>query len=298
MPTLPPPFQRVLLLGGRGMLAQALDRSLRRRGVTAASVDSDGCDITDAARVGRLFEEVRPTLVLNAAAYTAVDKAEQEEDLATRVNGAAVGHLVRAAGDHGAVLVHFSTDFVFDGAATSPYAIDAATSPLSAYGRSKLAGEQALKTSGYGGWLCLRTSWLYGPWAGRPFPKVMIEAARAGKPLSVVSDQRGSPTFTPDLAEAALALVEAGARGMFHCTGAGETSWFEFCRRTLDVFGIQPTELKAITSAEWDQMRPGTARRPAYSVLDCSATAAAIGRPLRHWEAGLRDYHALTAGNP
>lgn len=280
------------------MLAQALDRSLRRRGVIAVAVDSHQCDITDFQQVSALFDTVRPTLVLNAAAYTAVDKAEGEEELATRVNGEAVGFLARASGRHGATLVHFSTDFVFDGTATTPYATNAITNPVSAYGRSKLAGEQALHNCGNDKWLCLRTAWLYGPWAGRPFPKVMLDAARAGKPLSVVSDQRGSPTFTLDLAETTLALLEAEARGMFHVTGGGETNWYDFAGKILKMFGIEASELKAISSADWDQIRPGAAKRPSYSVLDCTLTEQRIGRPMRKWCEGLRDYRDLTAGSP
>jgi dTDP-4-dehydrorhamnose reductase len=290
-------YDRVLLLGGEGMLAQALRRSLMRRGHEVTGIDLAQCDITDAGQVDRFFDKFGPTLVLNAAAYTAVDKAEQQEDLATRVNGDAVGHLARAADRHGAVLVHYSTDFVFDGTATVPYAVDAVPNPVSAYGRSKLAGERALIESGHARFLILRTAWLYGPWAGRPFPKVILDAAKAGKPLTVVSDQHGSPTLTINLAEATLDLIEADANGTFHVTGGGMTTWFDFARETLDAFGVEPIEFHPISAADWAKMRPDAASRPAYSVLDVSKTEQVLRRPMRPWQAALLDYRDLTAGD-
>ena len=291
-------YARVLLPGGDGMLAQALRRSLARRGHDAVGFDLDRCDITDARQVDALFDEVRPTLVFNAAAYTAVDKAEEQEELATRVNGEAVGHLAAAAARHGAKLVHFSTDFVFDGEADAPYAVDAPPNPVSAYGRSKLAGERALIESGLDDGLIVRTAWLYGPWAGRPFPKVILEAAKAGRPLTVVGDQHGGPTLTVDLAEATLGLCDAGCRGVYHVTGGGRTTWFGFAEATLKEFGVEPVELKPISAAEWSAMRPDSARRPAFSVLDLSRTEAALGRPMRPWRAALREYRELTQATP
>lgn len=288
----------ILLLGGHGMLAAALSRSLRRRGLSAESVDRDVCDLTDRQQIDALFERFKPGLVLNAAAYTAVDKAEQEEPLATAINGTAAGHLADACKQCSATLVHFSTDFVFDGQASEPYATDAPTNPISAYGRSKLAGEKAIQQSGLDDYLILRTAWLYGPWAGRPFPKVILDAAAAGKPLSVVADQHGAPTFTIDLAEATLDLLDKRARGLHHITGGGRTTWFDFTKKILEVFGVTPQSLEPTTAAAWAQQRPESARRPAFSVLDCSITETMLGRPMRPWEAALLDYRSLTAGTP
>lgn len=294
-------MERILLVGSRGMLAYAIQRSLARRGLAFHGVDRDACDITDPASVRAAFERHRPTLVVNCAAYTAVDKAEQEEELATRINGEGPGNLANACREHGAMLVHYSTDFVFDGRGERPYRVEDKPDPVSAYGRSKLAGEIAIEQSGHADWLTLRTAWLYGPvgdGGGRPFPKVILDAGRAGKPLKVVADQRGSPTFTFDLAEATLDLLDANARGLFHVTNAGQTTWFDFARATLDCFHVTPVELAPTTAAEWAKMKPDSAHRPAYSVLDLSRLEQAIGRPMRPWDAALRDYCALTAGEP
>src|SRR5687768_1613394 len=170
-------YERILLVGNRGMLAHAVQRSLARRGLAHVGAARDVCDITDATSVIQTFDRVKPTLVINCAAYTAVDRAEQEEALATRVNGHGPGHLADACRDHGAILVHYSTDFVFNGRGERPYREDDKPDPVSAYGRSKLAGEVAIEQSGLADWLVLRTAWLYGPTGeggGRPFPKVIL----------------------------------------------------------------------------------------------------------------------------
>ena len=289
--------QRILLVGSKGMLAHAVARSLARRGMSAIGVDQEQCDVTNAASVRATFDRLRPTVAINCAAYTAVDKAEQEEALATRVNGEGPGHLAAACRDFGATLVHFSTDFVFDGQADQPYREEDPPAPVSAYGRSKLAGEVAIGTSGHEDWLILRTAWLYGP-GGRPFPKVILDAARAGKPLRVVGDQHGSPTFTFDLAEATLELLDKGARGLFHATNGGRTTWFDFAKGVCDCFGVTPAELTPISAADWAEMKPDSARRPAFSVLDLSRLESTLGRPMRRWDVALRDYCAITAGNP
>lgn len=292
------PYKRVLLVGSHGMLAHAVRRTLMRRGVEPVGVDHEHCDITLPQSVRAVFETHRPTLVVNCAAYTAVDKAEQEEELATRINGDGPRNLAEACMEMGATLVHFSTDFVFDGTATEPYRVEDKPEPLGAYGRSKLAGDIAIEDTGLGDWLTIRTSWLYGAGPGRPFPKVILEAARAGKPLRVVSDQRGSPTFTCDLAQTTLDLLDAEARGLFHVTNAGHTTWFEFTQAICETFRVTPTELSPTTAADWAKMKPDSAPRPAYSVLDLSRTEGAVGRPMRHWRQALEDYHMTTGGNP
>ena len=297
MPELPSD-RPILILGGHGMLAAALARAVKRRGREATCIDRDTLDLTDANAVDAYFNEHKPGVVFNAAAYTAVDKAEEEEALATKVNGDAVGHVAAACKACGATLVHYSTDFVFNGTATDPYATDAPTSPISAYGRSKLAGETAVIDSGLEDHLILRTAWLYGPWAGRPFPKVMVDAAKAGKPLKVVADQHGAPTFTVDLAEASLDLLDKRARGLFHVTGGGRTTWFDFTKKILEVFGVEPQSLEPTTAAAWAELRPDSAKRPAFSVLDLSKTEQALGRPMRAWDKALLDYRDVTAGNP
>ena len=281
------------------MLAHAVRRALLRRGVEATGVDRDECDITKADSVRAAFETHRPTLVFNCAAYTAVDKAEQEEALATAINGDGPRHLAEACKERGATLVHYSTDFVFDGEATTPYRVEDKPNPLGAYGRSKLAGEVALEQTGFGDWITIRTAWLYGPGPGRPFPKVMLDAAKAGKPLKVIDDQHGLPTFTYDLAEATLALLDADARGLFHMTNGGEaTTWFGFTKQVMETFGVTPASLDPITADDWAKIKPDSAHRPRYSVLDLSRIETAAGRPMRDWKLALRDYRDATAGNP
>ena len=180
------------------MLAKALIRSLRARGLEPAAPSRAALDIGSFADVMQIIEKVNPTLVINCAAHTKVDLCEDEQAQATEINGSAVGVLAAAAKDVGAKLVHYSTDFVFNGDSTRAWREDDPTDPLSAYGRSKLLGEHLLAREGGSGWLLLRTAWLYGP-GGPCFPMTMINAARAGKPLKVVDDQIGSPTFTRDL---------------------------------------------------------------------------------------------------
>jgi dTDP-4-dehydrorhamnose reductase len=290
----PNTYNRVLITGGGGMLAQALVLSLRKRGVTPVVLDRAALDVTSEADVRRAFAEHRPTLVLNCAAHTKVDLCEEQEPLASAINGTGAGHLARAAKEHGAKLVHYSTDFVFDGSATRPYRPDHPVNPLSAYGRSKLLGEREIQSVNPPGWLVVRTAWLYGP-GGPCFPQTMINAARAGKPLKVVDDQVGSPTFTHDLAEGTLDLVDKGATGLWHLTNAGSVSWHGFTAAILEEFNLK-TDLGTTTSAEWKKLRPNSATRPAYSVLDVEPFARLVGRPMRPWREALTDYRRALDG--
>ncbi len=281
-------WERVLIVGHRGMLARAIERELDRRGVAWTGVDRDTFDVTDGKQVAALFERVRPTLAINCAAYTNVDGCETDENTANAVNGEAVGLLAEAAKSRGTKVVHFSTDFVFDGRSDRAYRPDDATNPLSAYGRSKLLGEKKLRQVDPAGWLIVRTAWLYGE-DGNCFPKTMLNAAKAGKALKVVSDQIGCPTWTGDLAAATLDLVGAGAGGVFHGVNGGQCSWYEFARAIFEVFGVS-AEVSPQTSAEWTRIKPGAAVRPGYSVLDVSSTEAVIGRRMRSWREALRDH--------
>lgn len=281
-------FDRVLLTGGAGMLAAALRRVLEQRGVSPHTVDRAGCDVTNGNEVRRLLEGTKPTLVLNCAAYTKVDLAEQETDLATRVNGDGAANLAEACRAVGAKLVHYSTDYVFDGTLRRPLQPNDPVGPQSAYGRSKLAGEQAIRNVAGLDHLILRTAWLYGP-NGPNFVKTMVTVARAGKPLRVINDQIGSPTYTLDLAAATLELLDRDARGVWHLSNAGETNWFEFARAIFDEWGLSP-DLQPTTSAAWKAERPASAIRPAYSVLDVTPFAQAVGHPMRHWREALHAY--------
>jgi dTDP-4-dehydrorhamnose reductase len=245
-------------------------------------------DITSDDSLARAFEQHRPTLVLNCAAHTKVDLCEEQRDLADAINGRAVATLATLSKQHGSKLVHYSTDFVFDGSATTPYKPTHPTHPLSAYGRSKLLGEQQLQQINPPGYLIIRTAWVYGP-SGACFPQTMVNAARAGKPLRVVCDQVGTPTYTRDLAAATLDLIDVGAAGLLHYTNAGQTNWCDFTRAILDEFGI-PAPVEAITSADWQKLRPASAHRPSYSVLDTSDYTRLTGKAPRPWRDALGDY--------
>jgi len=204
-----------------------------------------------------------------------------------------VGTLAGLAREYGTTLVHYSTDFVFDGAGTRPYRADDPVNPLSAYGRSKLLGEQKLQQNAPARWLILRTAWLYGR-GGPNFPRTIIERARQGAPLKVVSDQVGSPTHTVDLARATLDLLDRNLAGIWHLTNSGSTSWYDFARAALEEFAIGGS-ITPISTADWGVMRPKQAHRPAYSVLDVTPFEKAVGRPMRPWREALHDYRKAVA---
>lgn len=279
--------RRILITGAEGLLGTPT--AARFAADTACEVLAPGhgeLDITDAARVAHCFETFQPDLVVNCAAFTRVDDCESSEALACRVNGEGAGHVAEAAARAGARLIHISTDYVFDGCATSPLREDAPTAPpdrLSAYGRSKLLGEQAVR-SRHPSALIVRTAWIYGP-DGPGFPATILRLARERPRLRVVVDQRGSPTYAPDLAEAIQRLARLDADGIVHVTNAGDCTWHELaveiCRRArLD------TPVDPVTTAEF----PRPARRPAYSVLDNSRYIELTGAPLRSWREALGTY--------
>ena len=283
-------YDRILVTGGRGMLAHAFGRVLAARGLNAKFLSRAECDVTDPDAVRAVFEDLRPTLLINCAAYTKVDQAEKEPDLANAVNGVGPGVLAAACVRLRTPLVHFSTDYVFDGTLRRPLLPDDPVRPRSAYGKSKLEGEQAIQGEPPGAWLIVRTAWLYGP-NGPNFVQTMLNAARAGKPLRVVDDQAGSPTYTQDLAAATLDLLDRGASGIWHVSNAGQTTWFDFARAIFDEWGIAP-DLRPIASADWKAMKPVSATRPAYSVFDLAPLERLLGRPMRGWRDALRAYRA------
>jgi dTDP-4-dehydrorhamnose reductase len=287
-------FDSILITGGDGMLARALRLSFEHRGHACTSSARSYLDVTSDESVRDAFEACEPTLVLNCAAYTKVDQAEKEPDAADAVNGAAVGRLATMCREFGAALVHYSTDYVFPGDVDRPLMPDDAVGPKGAYGRSKLLGETLLRQNAPARWMILRTAWLYGP-GGPNFVATMVKAARAGKPLKVVADQHGSPTFTYDLATVTLELLDAGApNGVYHATNSGRTTWFDFTRVILDEFDLR-AELSPTTSADWQKIRPDSAPRPAFSVLDLSKTETVLGRPMREWREGLHDYRSIAS---
>jgi dTDP-4-dehydrorhamnose reductase len=267
------------------MLGQDLVELLRSRGSKVVGADRADLDVTDAA-VAR--EAVRGfDVVVNCAAWTAVDDAESREADAFAVNAIGAANLARAAAAAGARLVHVSTDYVFDGAATDPYAEDAPVSPRSAYGRTKAAGEWAVRAEALDH-LVVRTAWLYGA-RGPCFPKTMARLAAERDRLTVVDDQVGQPTWTRDLADLIVRLVDAGApAGTYHGTSSGRTSWFGFTQRIVASAGLD-TPVEPTTSEAF--VRP--APRPAYSVLGHDALHAAgvapIGDWAERWDAAARE---------
>jgi dTDP-4-dehydrorhamnose reductase len=190
--------------------------------------------------------------------------------------------------------VHYSTDYVFDGTLRRPLRPDDPVGPQSAYGRSKLLGEQLLQRDPPDRWLIIRTAWLYGP-GGANFPQAILNAARAGKPLTVVDDQVGSPTFTFDLAEATLELLDRDApSGIWHVVNDGQTSWYDFAAAILEEFHIEGVSLSPTSSGEWKRTRPNSAVRPAYSVLDITPFQQLTGHRTRPWRLALRQYASLS----
>jgi dTDP-4-dehydrorhamnose reductase len=274
---------RWLVTGAGGMLGtDIVDRLVGlHEDVTAA--DRPSLDVTDPDAVDRAV--AGHDVVVNAAAWTAVDAAESQEKEAAAVNATAPRLLARAARRHGARLVQVSTDYVFDGAARTPYPEDAAPSPASAYGRTKAAGEQAVRDELPGAHWVVRTAWLYGAHGGC-FPKTIARVARERGGLDVVTDQVGQPTWTVDVADLALRLVRGDApAGTYHATSSGECSWFEFAQAVVAAAGMDPAIVRPTTA---DSM-PRPAPRPAYSVLGHDALDRvgldAIGPWAERWAA-------------
>jgi dTDP-4-dehydrorhamnose reductase len=270
------------------MLAQDLAKTLRARDVDPVLARHADCDITDPHQVSRLFQTHRPTLLLNCAAHTGVDLCEDEPERANVINGSGPGNLAESSREYRCKLVHFSTDFIFDGHIDRAYRPDDTPNPLSAYGKSKLIGEEAVAKTAHLPWITIRTAWLFSRY-GNCFPKVIVDRARAGHALKVVNDQVGCPTYGPDLAKAVLDLLDRRAEGFWHVTNASPTSWYDFARAIVEEFEI-PAEVTPISTAQWVAMRPKQAKRPPFSVLDLQPFTSLVGREMRNWRDALRDY--------
>lgn len=285
---------KILLLGGNGQVGRELRRSLPALGnVIVATRDGEGADaVADFDRpesLAALVAMVQPDVVVNAAAYTAVDKAETDIDAAFGINAEALAVIAQACATHGALLVHYSTDYVFDGRATHPYLEEDLTAPLGVYGASKLAGEQAIRDSG-ARHAILRTAWVYAA-HGKNFLLTMLRLAAERDELHVVADQYGAPTPAAWIADATTALLRHGvaASGTWHLTARGETSWHEFARAIFDdahelgLLQRKPAVLPITTAAY-----PTAACRPAYSVLDTSRLRKNFGVVPPDWRDGLK----------
>lgn len=277
---------KALIFGAGGQVGRALAATAPGDAELVALTRAE-CNLSDSEAIRRIVAEASPQIVFNAAAYTAVDKAESEPELAAAVNGTAAGWVAEAARSAGARTIHISTDFVFDGNASRPYPPDDAVAPLSVYGSSKLKGEQAVAAADPDG-LIVRTAWVYAA-EGANFVNTMLRLMREREKLGIVADQIGTPTYATSLAGALWTLARHGATGTHHYTDAGVASWYDFAvaieeeARSLGLLD-RPVRVEPIATADY----PTPARRPAYSVLDKSATWAAIGGPAPHWRANLR----------
>jgi dTDP-4-dehydrorhamnose reductase len=273
---------RLLVTGAGGMLGQAVSTVAVRLGHDVIGLRHGELDITDQAAVEALVAEAQPAALVNCAAWTDVDGAEEHEELALAVNGAGAGHLAHAADAAGARIVHVSTDYVFDGRKTIPYVEDDPPSPLGAYGRTKLAGEQAV-TAGARDHAIVRTAWLFGA-GGRNFVDTMLALGAEREEVRVVTDQVGCPTWAGHLAPALVELAERRDTGVFHVAAAGRCSWYELALEAFDVAGVPCRVIPATTDSF-----PRPAPRPAFSVLESIRPEGPILPP---WREGLRAHLA------
>ena len=265
----------VVILGAGGMLGRDVAAACEKRGLAALGYDLPEFDIADGAQVQKAIDPA--DAVINCAAYTNVDGAESQREPAHRVNGEAVGQLGHLAARGGKWVLHFSTDFVFDGTLDRPYAETDTPNPISEYGRSKLAGERLLRESGCSHCI-VRLEWTYGR-GGNNFVRKIVERAQAGGPLNVVNDQIGSPTATTEAAEAVCALLERRAEGLYHFAAAGYASRFDVAR-----FIVQQRCLDAPVLPCSSRDYPSPARRPLNSRFDCSKIQALLGTPIKPWQ--------------
>jgi len=273
---------RWLITGAGGMLGHDLVAAL---GAGAAGLDRAALDITVRAQVLAAVREHRPDVVVNCAAWTAVDDAETAEEAALAVNGDGVAHLAAACASAGARLVQVSTDYVFDGAVGAPWSEDDKPDPVNAYGRTKLAGERAVLDALPGAGYVVRTAWTYGS-RGPSFVKTMLRLSLGDAPVTVVDDQHGQPTWTADVARQIVLLAGSGAApGIYHATSSGSATWFDLAREVFSLAGADPSRVRPVTSAEF----PRPAPRPAWSVLAHGGWRTAGLAPIGDWRSRLRE---------
>ncbi|MBW1708983.1 MAG: dTDP-4-dehydrorhamnose reductase [Deltaproteobacteria bacterium] len=270
----------ILILGAQGLIGSALMEVLADK--NPIGLDMPECDVTRPDQVNETFKRFQGGVVINATGYTNVDGCESARDEAEKLNSEAPGMLARAAREHGALLVHLSTDFIFDGTLDRPYREDDSPNPLSVYGRTKLAGEEAVRSEA-GDWLIVRTAWVFGH-QGHDFIRTMIKLAQDRKDLRVVNDQTGCPTYSLDISQGLTKLIEADARGTFHLVNSGQTTWFNLARCALDMAGFEEVPIKPVTTQEF--ARPAV--RPFCSVLDITKYRKLTGDTPRSWDKALK----------
>ncbi|MGB5261339.1 MAG: dTDP-4-dehydrorhamnose reductase [Gammaproteobacteria bacterium] len=278
---------KVLVTGGSGQLGHEVVRCLRLHDSDVIVPTLDELDLMTPESIDTVIAQHRPDQVINCAAYTQVDKAESQPQAAFMINRDAAGRLAGAVASTGGRLLHVSTDFVFDGKQQTPYRESDPAHPMSVYGRSKREGEEAVMRA-LPGAVILRTAWLYGV-HGHNFVKTMLRLAREGKPLRVVADQRGTPTWAADVASVILQLLGSGASGLFHYTSAGSTSWHGFARAILDEaaevgFDVRTRHVEPIPATDY----PTPAVRPAYSVLDTGKIESQLSLSIPDWRDSLK----------
>jgi len=270
--------KNVLVTGANGQLGQELQQMARKTDTPFRFIytDADVLDITEAAQVEHFVSENSIEYIINCAAYTAVDKAEADEELAYKINFTGAENLAKS----GAKMIHISTDYVFDGTANVPYKEDASTNPLSVYGKSKLRGEEAIREFA-DEWIIIRTSWLYSEF-GNNFVKTMLRLMNERDELNIVADQRGTPTYAADLAEMILVILECDEwkSGIYHFSNLGETTWFGFTEKIKELAAVSDCRLIPVSTDEYKT----AAVRPMYSVLDKSKIQSAFRVVIPQWE--------------
>jgi dTDP-4-dehydrorhamnose reductase len=274
-----------MILGSDGQLGQSLQLVLSERNIPFFACNKGTLDITDESECFDFFEKHQPKYVVNCAAWTAVDLAEDFEEECSRINCLGARNVAKASKKVGSILVHISTDYVFSGDSSVPYEEDAATNPASIYGATKLCGEEAVKQEYSEGSYIVRTAWLYSQFK-KNFVKTMITKALSYSPVRVVDDQLGQPTHAGDLALHIVELAQSGAKfGIYHGTNSGSATWYELTREIYDALDVDLNLVTAVPTSEY----PTKAKRPQYSVLAHTATLKTSVAPMRDWKSALRE---------
>jgi len=283
---------KILLTGSKGQLGREVVKAGINAGLDIISMDLPEIDITDSEKLIRIFSELKPSIVINAAAYTAVDLAETQKNLCYAVNLDGPANLTRLCGKNKARLIHVSTDYVFDGKADKPYREIDPVSPVNVYGHSKAEGEKAV-LAGPGQHIILRTSWLYGRY-GKNFIKTMLRLGQEKKTIQVVNDQYGCPTCAYDLAEVIIVIAQqlmenqSNNSGIYHYCGNGITTWYEFAISIFQLAGELGLKNMPLVTPITTSQFPTAAKRPLYTALDCSVIGKSFGVELKPWKYSLK----------